>query len=188
MNAIVILALIQALQQKVVVLELALAQMQSGTVAVAPLVSSTPIVAQQTYTPENVAAQTSTLATAVAPVLTVPVNFTSSGNLGYVTIRNTLDQTIRVKNIEVDGQFDHLSFSDAPNWTFQAHFDCNGLGSLGYRAIYGNPHLDVCARHDNGKPVNEIEPGETMTIEYSESPTGIATGTIETDSGEAVNF
>ncbi|HKF48327.1 MAG TPA: hypothetical protein VKB38_13275 [Terracidiphilus sp.] len=184
-NHLAILALIQALQQEVNLLELQLAQMQSSTVQVASL----DVAPVMTSTPEVAAVvESQTEAVTPAPVLSVPVSFSASGTLGYVTIANTLNEAIRVKDVEVNGTFDHLSFSDAPNWTFQAHFNCTGLGSLGYQAVYGNPRLDVCARHDNGQSVNEVAPGETMTIEYSGSPTGITTATIETDSGESVTF
>jgi hypothetical protein len=119
------------------------------------------------------------LGTSVATPETISVNFSTStdalGNiLGFVAINNTTGGAVRVVNLDVPGgTFDHLTFSDSGTWSFGNEFSCTGLGSKGYQSIYGNNHFDPCARMDNGAAINEIAPGETMTLQYGGNPSAV---------------
>src|ERR1035437_5488243 len=110
MNQIVLLALIQALTQEVNLLEQELAQLQN------------PIAVTSTYTPppldivSNIGAgtgrdnQTQTnIQTTMPATQTISVSFNATGTVGYVTVANTSNVAVRIKNLDVDGTFNGIT-------------------------------------------------------------------------------
>jgi hypothetical protein len=209
MNMIVVAALIQMLTQEVNILQQQLAAMQaSSTVAVATTttmvlatstVQSTPVVApvKQTIT------MSEAIGSAVVPQ-SISVTFaTSSNNEGLLTIKNTLGIPVRIKSLDVNGSLAGFSigavygegfvyqesFKDSQGAKFDV-FTCTGLDSLGKANLGSSGMVDPCVRRDSYQPKNELQPGETMVLRYTGSPTAVTyqAGSITDLAGNDIQF
>jgi hypothetical protein len=189
--------LINLLMQQVSALQAQLAELQASvqTLSVAPV--------QPTRTPEmmgtTVALAPEVTSTATStPEVPKTITIRQSGE-NQVQIVNDTGVAVRIKNLSLKGVA--VGNVKMGTWSYPVVvkngdasypvFDCNGLGSLGTYGSYGNPNTDPCQRKDSNIPRNELQPGETMTLQLQGTFAGLdyATGSIvEVETGKDVQF
>jgi len=175
--------------------------MQSSTAIVAPLTSDI-----QTVTPQSITMDESTTtpeaAQAVSPSISVSLASSTEGE-ALVTVKNTLSVPVRIKNLNVDGTLVGFtigteygrgiiyppSFKDTQGQEFNV-LACNGLGSLGNANLGSSGMVDPCVRRDANLAKNELQPGETMILRYTDNPTTVTyqVGSITDLEGKDVQF